>query len=110
MKTPRAEKLIKSPPNLFNALKNSFQLAEQLGIPWIKLLMGTLIKGPKMMLQLSQAANASESIDLAINEGDCEKGVHLVGQVQGRIKDIPTVAEVMARIIKEANDAKAAFS
>ena len=109
MKTPRAEQLIRSAPNLFNALKNSFQLAKSLQIPWIKLFIGTLIKGPKMMLQLSQAANASEAIDLAINQGDCERGVHLVGQVQGRIKDVPTVAEVMERVMKEANAAKAAF-
>jgi enoyl-[acyl-carrier protein] reductase II len=39
---------------------------------------------------------------LATEKGDLEKGLLPVGQVQGLIRDEPTVAEVMERIIVEA--------
>ena len=102
MKTPRAEQIDKRPLNPLSAFKNSFKLAKSLRILWIKLFLGALVMGPKMLIQLARAANATESLDLAIKEGDCENGVHLIGQVQGRIKDIPSVAQVMERVIEEA--------
>ena len=104
MKTPKAEEISKKPLNPVRAFKNSFKLAKSMRIWWIKLFFGALIMGPKTMMQLARAANATEAIDLAINQGDCENGVHLVGQVQGHIKDIPTVAEVMERVIREARE------
>ena len=102
MKSPKAEKISKSPINPIRAFKNSFGLAKQMRLNWFKLFFGALIMGPKTFVQLARAANATEALDLAIKEGDCENGVHLIGQVQGRIHDIPSVAEIMDRVMKEA--------
>ncbi|MBL4607605.1 MAG: nitronate monooxygenase [Pseudomonadales bacterium] len=107
MKSERALQISKRPINLVRALKNSFQLAEQLRMHWIKLFLGALIMGPKTLIQLARAANATEALDLAIKQGDCENGVHLIGQVQGRIHDIPTVAEIMDRVMKESEEVQA---
>ncbi len=110
MKSPAAEKMDKAPTNLLAALKNSFKVSKSLGIPWVKVAFGALLTGPEKVMQLARSANASEALDLAIKQGDVVNGVHLVGQVQGRIKDTPTVEEVMQRVIKEAEAVKAGFS
>jgi nitronate monooxygenase len=39
-------------------------------------------------------------------EGNLEEGIMPVGQAIGRVKDIPSVAELMERIINEAKDVK----
>ena len=110
MKSPAAEKMDKAPTNLIGAFKNSFKVSKSLGVPWIKVMIGALVSGPEKVMQLARSANASEALDLAIKQGDVVKGVHLVGQVQGRIKDTPTVAEVMERVIEEAKAVKSRFS
>ena len=38
--------------------------------------------------------------------GDVDKGILPVGQAVGRIKDVPTVAELMERIVKQATEVK----
>ena len=110
MNSPAAVEMDKSAINLVSALKNSFKVSKSLGVPWIKVAFGALLTGPEKVMQLARSANASEALDLAIKQGDCEKGVHLVGQVQGRIKDTPTVEEVMQRVIAEAQVVKSNFS
>ncbi|MBW2142754.1 MAG: nitronate monooxygenase [Deltaproteobacteria bacterium] len=40
-------------------------------------------------------------------KGDLDKGLFSVGQVVGRVRDIPAVAELMEQIVSEAKDAKA---
>ena len=110
MNSPAAVAMDKSAINLVGAFKNSFKVSKSLGVPWIEVVFGALLTGPEKVMQLARSANASEALDLAIKEGDCEKGVHLVGQVQGRIKDTPTVEEVMQRVIAEAGTVKSNFS
>ena len=41
-----------------------------------------------------------------IEEGNLEEGLYSMGQVVGRIRDIPTVAELVQRIIEEAKAVK----
>lgn len=110
MNSPAAVEMDNSAINLVSALKNSFKVSRSLGVPWIKVAFGALLTGPEKVMQLARSANASEALDLAIKQGDCEKGVHLVGQVQGRIKDTPTVEEVMQRVIAEAQAVKSNFT
>jgi len=47
-------------------------------------------------------ANAFKAIRIATENGDTEKGVLTVGQVTGLVHDVPTVAELMERIVAEA--------
>jgi NAD(P)H-dependent flavin oxidoreductase YrpB (nitropropane dioxygenase family) len=48
-------------------------------------------------------ANAFKAIRIATENGDNEKGVLTVGQVTGLVRDIPSVAELMERIVAEAS-------
>jgi NAD(P)H-dependent flavin oxidoreductase YrpB (nitropropane dioxygenase family) len=41
---------------------------------------------------------------LAEKDGDIDKGIMLCGQCSGRVKDIPTVRELIERIMKEADE------
>ena len=41
---------------------------------------------------------------LVYEEGDPEFGVWSAGQVQGLIHDIPTVGDLVARMVREAED------
>jgi len=41
---------------------------------------------------------------VALETGDIDAGLIWAGQVQGLIRDIPTVAELMSRIMREANE------
>ena len=42
------------------------------------------------------------AIRLAIEDGDHQRGVQLIGQVQGLLDDIPTVNELFQRLLSEA--------
>jgi enoyl-[acyl-carrier protein] reductase II len=66
-----------------------------------KSLLGKMLKGPQMGMNLAHMAQAYVSIQKATEEGDLEKGVYLSGQIQGIIHDIPTVAEVIDRTVEE---------
>jgi len=66
-----------------------------------KSLISAILKGPKMGMNLAHMAQAYAAIKKATEDGDLDKGVYLSGQVQGIIHDIPTVAEVINRTMKE---------
>ena len=51
-------------------------------------------------------ADAFMAFRLSMEQGNLEKGVFLMGQVTGIINDTPTVAEVMERIVAQAEDVK----
>ena len=55
-------------------------------------------------------ANAFMAFRLGMEQGNLEKGVFLMGQVTGIINDTPTVAEVMKRIVAQAEDVKKMIS
>ena len=51
-------------------------------------------------------ANGFKAIRLATEEGDQERGVLPVGQAVGLLRDEPTVAEVITRIVAEAKQVR----
>jgi len=63
---------------------------------------GVIASGWKTVKQLSYMANGFKAIRTATEEGDTKQGVLPVGQVTGLIHDIPTVAELMDRMVAEA--------
>jgi enoyl-[acyl-carrier protein] reductase II len=103
LKTPTAEKAIRKGMNLPGAAVASFSIARDMKLPWLKLFIGIMMQGPETMIKLAHMATAFKKIQQA-TEGDLKKGVHLTGQVQGLIDDIPTVAEVIERTVKEAKE------
>ncbi len=59
--------------------------------------------------QVIMAANAPMMTKAALVEGRTDIGVLPTGQVVGTIDELPTVAELVSRIVSEANDTLARF-
>ncbi len=104
MDTQQARKVIKRGVNLPAAFFNSRAIAKQLGLPFSKLFFGVLASGLKKAIALAYMANAFDAIKRATENGDHKVGVLPVGQVMGLLKDSPTVAEVIDRMVKEARE------
>jgi enoyl-[acyl-carrier protein] reductase II len=84
------------------ALKNSRRIANQLELPYMKLLVAVISSGIKKSIQLARLANGSERIRLATEDGDSQRGVLPAGQVTGLINDIPFVSELMEKMVDQA--------
>lgn len=82
----------------------AFKAARGMNIPLWKVIPGLLTQFDKMYA-VAQFGAATEAIQAATVDGDLEeKGVQFVGQCQGLIEDIPTVDELVQRIIQESID------
>jgi enoyl-[acyl-carrier protein] reductase II len=102
LKTPAAEKAMKSRPWLPVVVYRSYQAALRLGIPLWKVLPGLITQWEKMFV-IAQFGAATEAIMTATVNGDVNgNGVQFIGQCQGMIHDIPTVETLVQRVIKEA--------
>lgn len=101
LETPAAAKVMKSRPWLPVILYRAFMAAQQVGIPLWKVLPGLMTQWDKMFT-VAQFGAATDAIMAATVEGDMRRGVQFVGQCQGHIRDIPTVDELVQRIILEA--------
>jgi len=106
MKTDAAERAVRRGLDLPAAFFNEREITAQLHIPFLKLFIGVLASGWKNARQLAYLANGFKAIRVATEEGDIERGVLPVGQATGLIHDEPTVAEVVARIVAEAEQVK----
>jgi len=104
MDTPPARRALKQGLSYTGALFNSKIISDQLGLPWFKLFIGVMLSGWKNAKQLAYLANAFKAIQLATEDGDLKEGVLTVGQAQGLVRDIPTVEELMTRMVKEATE------
>jgi len=104
LKTSAAERAIKRGLNLPQAIFSSRDIARTLHIPYMKLFLGVLSSGWEKTKELAYMANAFKAMQLATEDGDNQKGVLPVGQVTGLIHDVPTVSEMMERVIAEAGE------
>ncbi len=110
MKTAAAEKMLESRLNVFQIFKDSFGIARELKTPYPKLLLQTLSLGPakiEMMMRMSQMLKMHT---ITLTTGNLETGMTASGMSVGLVHDIPTVAELIARIMAEAEAAYAALS
>ncbi|PTU64989.1 enoyl-ACP reductase [Chromobacterium sp. Panama] len=103
MDTPAARQATRKPLSLLAAAWRASAAARKLDMPIAKVVLGGLLSQPQALRQLAQFGAATESIRLAIEDGDLDKGVQLIGQAQGLIDDAPSVAELFERILAEAD-------
>ncbi|WP_434627265.1 NAD(P)H-dependent flavin oxidoreductase [Chromobacterium sp. CV08] len=107
MDTPTARRACRKPLGLIPAAFRASRMASRMGMPVIKVALGGMISQPQALRQLALFGAATESIRLAIQEGDHQRGVQLIGQAQGLIDDVPTVAALFERVIAEAERCRA---
>jgi enoyl-[acyl-carrier protein] reductase II len=105
LSTDSARKAVRRGMNAPKAAVASVGIAKDLKLSWPKVVLGTMAQGRETVIRLIHMATAFKSIKLATETGDLKDGVHLSGQVQGLIDDLPTVAEVIARTMEEARQA-----
>jgi enoyl-[acyl-carrier protein] reductase II len=75
-----------------------------MNMPLWKVLPGLLTQWEKMFV-VAQFGAATDAIMAATVDGELEhRGVQFIGQSQGMIRDIPTVDELVQRIITEARE------
>jgi enoyl-[acyl-carrier protein] reductase II len=96
--------------DLFGAFFNARGIARQLHLPFLRLCFSVLATGWKNTRHLAYMANAFHEFRLATEEGDERRGVLPVGQVMGLINDSPSVAELIERMVKEAQDVQKKLS
>jgi enoyl-[acyl-carrier protein] reductase II len=106
MKTEAAERFIKSFPNLFTVLKDSVSISRELNLPYFKLMMQVISKGPKAIDAMMRMSQMLKMHTITITTGDIKTGMTASGQSVGLMHDIPTIAEVFDRIVAEAEAAQ----
>lgn len=106
MKSTASRRIMNRHLNPFNALINSRRIAAMLDLPWFKLFIGILFMGYKKSLMMARMAIGFDAFKAGTIDGDNRKGVLPLGQIGGIIKDTPTVAQVIDRIVVEAETAR----
>lgn len=110
LRTDFTEKLDRASPvtSLPRAVRNAMRFKRLSGISWSDILREGRAMRKSQELSWSQvvmAANTPMLLKAAMVDGRADLGVMASGQVVGVIDDLPTVAELLERIIHEAEDA-----
>ncbi|KZZ48953.1 enoyl-ACP reductase [Thalassolituus sp. HI0120] len=103
MRTPRSIKETRRPMNFILASIEAMKAAKIVKQPIWKIMIGMLAMVDKVKL-LAYFGASVPRLRAATIDGDLDKGVQFVGQTQGLIEDIPTVEQVVDRILQEAQD------
>jgi enoyl-[acyl-carrier protein] reductase II len=102
MKTDAAYRQMKRGLKLFAAFGNAADIARNLNLPFASMFVDTLKQGWKKCISLAYTANSFKMVNAATVNGNTDFGVLPVGQSTGLIHDIPTVEEVIQRIVAQA--------
>ena len=100
--TAAAQRAARKGFNPFVAMIHSFAIAKNMRLPYLKVFFSVLGQGYKTMKQMAHMALAFESFQKATEDGDTTMGILPVGQIVGLMRDEPTVAELMERMVREA--------
>jgi enoyl-[acyl-carrier protein] reductase II len=107
MDVPGSRKMMEARAlNVFGVFVHSFKIAQELKIPWPKLVAQTLKKGPKEVQSMMRMSQMLKSHGHTMTSGDTSKGFTAVGMSVGMVHDVPTIAELMDRIIAEARESQ----
>jgi NAD(P)H-dependent flavin oxidoreductase YrpB (nitropropane dioxygenase family) len=99
--------------SLPRAIANAFRFQRMLGTPWRQLIREAISMKRSQELSWSQvvmAANAPMLLRASMVDGDVASGVMAGGQVTGLIEDLPSCAELIERIVREADEILRRFS
>ena len=105
MDAPGARRALRRGLSWTRAAVNAREIAAMLGVSPVRLALGALASGPGNARRLAFLANAFAAFRRATDEGDETRGVLPLGQATGLDGDLPTVAELMERIVAEAEQA-----
>lgn len=104
LRTGTSSRLMGRPASLPTVAYRAFGAARRMGLPLHRVLPGLLMQWDKMYT-VAQFGAATEYLMKATVGGDHKGGVQFIGQCQGLIGDIPTVDDLVQRVMREAADA-----
>ena len=105
MKTPVSIEANRKPASPPLVIYRALMAAKEMNIPLWKVMGGLLSQWDKMYI-IAQFGAATEKLKAATIHGDIEKdGVQFIGQSMGLIDDIPSVDDLVHRILDEAAEA-----
>ena len=108
LKTPVTERIARGGFPLFDAFKGGYQVKQFLNLNWGQFIgmsfkmMGAEESHP-LWVQARQAAGFIRNTK-GIYDGDMKEGIFFAGQILGACNDLPTVQELMDRVMSEAED------
>ena len=103
MRTPRSLEVTRRPMGFATSAVRALRAARTLGLP-LRPVLARLLKEPQRVRLLSYFGAALPLVEAATVEGDVERGVQFIGQVQGLVDDVPGAAEVVRRVVAEAEE------
>ena len=101
LRTPTADRLTEKPLSTLRSGIEATRTARQIGMPLWKVAAGTLTR-PRDIRLLASFGAAMPRLRAATQDGNLAYGMQFIGQSQGLIHDQPTVAELVQRIMQEA--------
>ena len=104
LRTGTSSRLMGRPASLPTVAYRAFGAARRMGLPLHRVLPGLLMQWDKMYT-VAQFGAATEYLMKATVGGDHKGGVQFIGQCLGLIGDIPTVDDLVQRVMREAADA-----
>lgn len=107
MKTPGGQRYTArrlSPPV---AISRSLKAARELNTPLRHLAKEAMQQGVVGAVKVAYFGAATLAMRKAIHEGNHDEGVQLIGQSQGLVHDVLPVAEIVARVMREAAEVRA---
>lgn len=102
MDTESSREAVKRGFSLVEAFLSARKITQDLNLPFFKLVWESLSQGSKKSLQLAHLAIGGEAYRRATEEGDMITGILPVGQDVGLLHDIPSVKELLERMVSEA--------
>lgn len=106
MRTAQSQRVVNSALNPLSAFFYSFKVAQELDIPYPKLLIDVLRKGPVEAVNMMRMAQMLKYNKFSF-EGDLDRGMTASGQSVGLIHDNPGAEEIVRRVVAEARAAQA---
>ncbi len=110
MTTPTSQKIMSRKFSPVRALWRALQAARDMQRPLTSLIKDVMNMGFVQTLRVTFFGAAVLQIRRATIEGDHQRGVQLIGQVQGLVNDVPTVKELVQRVMQEAYETQEALS
>lgn len=101
MKAPGSIGKARKPMNFLLAGWEAIKAARMVNQPVWAILLGLLAMADKVK-QLAYFGASVPRLKAATIEGDLEKGLQFIGQTQGLIEDVPSVEDIVERVLKEA--------
>lgn len=110
MKTEAAERMLKARLNVLQIFLDSFKIARELNLPYFKLMREVIMQGPQQIEAMMRMSQMLKMHTITITTGDLKTGMTASGQSVGLIHDLPSIAEVIERIVQEAHAAHQAMT